>query len=297
MDSRLVKGYASGILSAVAYGTNPLFGKRLFLEGMTPGAVLFYRYFLAALLLGGYLCLTRQPLAVSRKRLPALALAGVLLFFSGLFWFMGFREMHSGIGATILFVYPALVAATMFLFYGEKCPVRTMAGGLAALGGVALLCLGGEGQVTLRGVSLVLLSALSYALYMVELKVSRRLQGLAAGPLTFHAMVFSLPLFFLSMLLAKEGLQGIPSGNAWGNLLGLALLPSFLSYTLLAVSIALVGPTKTAILGALEPLTAVVLGILAFQEPVTWQGALGFLVVIGAMLCVIHQGKGDSSPS
>ncbi len=296
MDSRLVKGYLSGILSAVAYGTNPLFGKRLFQEGMTPAAVLFYRYLLAALILGGYLCLTRQSLAFSRKKLPALTLAGVLLFFSGLFWFMGFREMHSGIGATILFVYPALVAVTMFLFFGERCSGRTMAGCLVALGGVALLCLGGEGQVTLRGVILVLLSALSYALYMVELKVSRALQGLAAGPLTFHAMALSLPLFFLSMVLTPEGIQGIPSASAWGDLLGLALLPSFLSYTLLAVSIALVGPTKTAILGALEPLTAVILGILVFREPVTWQGVLGFLVVMGAMLCVIHQDKGESSP-
>ncbi len=296
MDPRLIKGYVCGILSAVTYGTIPLFGKRLYQEGMSPSSVLFYRYLQAALLLLIYLGVTRKSLSVSREKLPALGLAAILLFFSGLFWFMGFRVMHSGIGATILFVYPAIVAVIMFLFFGEKGSLRTILGCGVALAGVALLCLGGEGQVTVQGVVLVLLSSLSYALYMVEVKVCRALQELDAGVITFYAMFLSVPLFFLAMIFSQEGIQGIPSASAWGNLMGLAILPSLLSYTLLAVSIQLVGATKTAILGALEPLTAVILGILVFHEPVTWQGVLGFLVVVAAMFCVIRQDYTGKSP-
>lgn len=50
----------------------------------------------------------------------------------------------------------------------------------------------------------------------------------------------------------------------------IALLPTMVSYFTTALAIQLVGPTPVAILGALEPLTAVVIGVLVFHESLTW---------------------------
>ena len=55
----------------------------------------------------------------------------------------------------------------------------------------------------------------------------------------------------------------------------------------MAVAIPRIGATRTAILGALEPVTAVTIGILVFHEPMTARLALGIAMVIGSVLAVV----------
>ena len=45
------KGFFCGAMAAVAYGMNPLFSLPLYDEGLSPAAVLFYRYTLAVVLI------------------------------------------------------------------------------------------------------------------------------------------------------------------------------------------------------------------------------------------------------
>ena len=55
----------------------------------------------------------------------------------------------------------------------------------------------------------------------------------------------------------------------------------------MTVSIRLIGATRTAILGALEPVTAVFFGILLFGEQLTLRLVLGILVILAAVTVVI----------
>ncbi len=285
--NQTMKGYICGLAAAVTYGMNPLFGLHLYREGMTPGSVLFYRFFFASILLGGWMLIRKKSFRLPKECFKTIPLAGFLLAATCLLWFMSFRIMDSGIAATILFLYPVMVAAMMTLFFHEKL-TRAAAGGiLLALGGVAVLCQPGAGNVSLQGIIYILLSALTYALYMIAVRESS-LKQLPAETLTFYAMVISVPLFLIPVRFGLD-LQWIPSLPALGNLLGLAFFPALLSFLLMAIAIQKIGATKTAILGALEPLSAACIGVLVFDEKCSWNLPAGLILIILAVSAVIRR--------
>ena len=280
------KGSVFGILAAATYGMNPLFGLPLYWRGLSTGSVLFYRFSFALILLGLLMVIRRHPFKMERKQLPPMICGGILLALSCLFLFLSFCHIDSGIAATILFVYPVMVCVIMFLFFHVRQNPATLLGMGAAIGGIALLSLGrGVENFNFIGLVFVLLSALTYAVYMVMVKVSS-LKNLKAETLTFYAMLFGLPVFLLS-LRGGSDLQKLPDLFSWGCGLGLALFPSLCSFLFMAVAIKCIGPTKTAILGALEPVTALLIGRVVFGETLSWQQIVAVFVILGSVTVVV----------
>mgnify|MGYP002465103643 FL=1 len=78
---------------------------------------------------------------------------------------------------------------------------------------------------------------------------------------------------------------------SWVNLLGIAILPTAVSFLCTTSAIQLIGPTPTAILGALEPLTAVVIGVTMFGEVLTPRIALGIILILLAVSIVVAGGN------
>ena len=295
MNSKRAIGIICATLGAIAFGMNPYFGIPLYAEGMEPLSVLFYRFALGSVLMGCLLKVRGESLRLERRYLPLVALVGLLLACTCFLWFMSFRIMDSGIGATLIFIYPIMVALMMWGLYGERPTGRTIAGIVTALGGVALTCWpSGSAKICAEGLIYLTLAAVIYAIYFIIVRKSV-LRELSAGKLTFYAMVFTLPVF-LVVLRGGYDLQMLPSLRAAGNAVGLAIFPSLLSFLLTTMAIRRIGPTQTSILGALEPLTAVVLGIGCFGEQLSLHSAAGILVVLTAVtLVVCADGKKKSA--
>ena len=108
--STKLKGTIYGIIAAVSYGTNPLGALLLYQEGINAHSVLFYRFSLAVVLLALLMLVQKKSFAVNRKELAVLASLGVLFAVSSLTFFTSFHHMDAGISATMLFVYPVMVA-------------------------------------------------------------------------------------------------------------------------------------------------------------------------------------------
>ena len=70
------------------------------------------------------------------------------------------------------------------------------------------------------------------------------------------------------------------------------MFPTIISLETINVSIKLAGPTTTAILGALEPLTAIFFGVLLFNEQLTFRITAGvILVLFGVFMIVLRKDK------
>ena len=286
MIPRRAAGVILGILAAITYGMNPFFGIPLYQEGMTPLSVLFYRFFFATVLMGGVLLLRQESFRLPFWYLPHTIGAGILLGLTCLFWFLTFRIMDSGIAATILFVYPVMVALIMFFFYRERLKLSTFWGIVMAVAGVVILCQPGSGsKVNTEGLIYILLSALTYAIYIVAVKQSR-LRELAPGTLTFYALLFSIVVFLVPLRFGAD-LQMLSSWKMVLNAAGLALFPSLCAFLFTALAIHRIGPTQTSIMGALEPVTAVTIGVFFFHENMTWKLLLGIIIILGAVTLVI----------
>ena len=281
-----LKGNLCGILAAVTYGMNPLFALPLYQRGLSTASVLFYRFFLTILLLGAFLLFRKQSFRLRRGEILPMATGGVLLALSCLFLFLSFHRIDAGIAATILFVYPVMVCGIMYLVFHVKQSLPTLIGMALAVIGIGLLSLGNAGgKFSVSGLVFSRLSALTYAIYMVLLKESV-LKNLSAAVLTFYALCFGFPVFFLLLRFGLD-LQLLPDLFSVGCALGLALCPSLLSFLLMAVAIRCIGPTKTAILGALEPVTALFFGILVFGETLSIRQGVGILVILGSVMLVV----------
>ena len=300
-------GYLYAALAAASYGTNPIFAKPLYADGMNPDSVLLFRYVFGFLLLALMMCYNgwrrgdiRGAFRVSRHTLPQLVLMGILMALSSLTLFVSYNYMPVGIASTLLFIYPILVAVIMTLCFHERMSWLVVVCLLLATTGIALLCKSDEPTAAVEAVSeasivspfmvgllLVMLSSLSYAIYLVGLNKTR-LRTVASMPVTLYVIFFGMFLFVGRLLISSP--FTIPEHPLmWLNLVALGLLPTVVSLIFTAKAIQNIGSTQTALFGALEPVTAVVLGILLLGETISLREFIGMVLILGAVTMVVRR--------
>ena len=348
------KGFFFGILAAVSYGVNPLGAKYLYEEGFNVESVLFYRYGLAALIIGVIMVgkiitgrkvastlrqaqctassATGTPSAtepqssvtepveatgyesfkVSRGELSTLIALGLLFVVSSLTLYCSFLYMDSGVACSLLFVYPVMTAVLMAMLYGEKITKTTAAAIALSLVGVLLLYKGdGETVLSTVGVLLVMVSALSYALYIIVAnRASAPESGLEAShnrfskylphratihrldmsamKLSFYVLIVcAVSMVLFSLTSPERHLMPLATGRESGYSLMLAIVPTVFSLVSMGIAVRIIGSTPTAIMGALEPLTAVVIGLTVFHEALTVNLVAGILLILTAVITII----------
>lgn len=282
------KGYILGTIAAATYGMNPLFALPLYEAGMNPDSVLFFRYLFSLPILAIMLKARGRSFKLNRNEIIPLMVAGLLISLSSLTLFMSYKHMDAGIASTILFVYPVLVALIMVFFFKERLTLQTIICMLVASAGIALLCKGGDGiTLSTKGIILVMASALLYAIYIVGINKSS-LKNIATSKLTFYVLAFGLILFFVRVDFGQS-LQFTDKWYLWGNLIALALFPTVISFLCTTMAVQYIGSTQTAILGALEPVTALFFGITIFGETLTNRGILGIVMIIIAVSFIVSE--------
>jgi drug/metabolite transporter (DMT)-like permease len=281
------KGIICGILAAVCYGTNPFGALPLYEEGVNTASVLFYRFFMAVLMLAIMLIVQRKSFSVTKGELKVLGSLGMLFAASSITYYQSFHFMDAGIASTILFVYPVMVAVIMATFFREKVTASTITSIILALIGIGLLYKGDAGvALSTMGVLLVMVSSLTYAIYIVIVNQSSiRMSSLK---LTFHVLLICMTCLLAYSFTSPElHLMLPPSPRAWFFACWLGLVPTVLSLVFMTIAVHEVGATPTAIMGALEPLTAVAIGVMVFNELLTFRLAIGIVLILSAVLLIV----------
>lgn len=276
------KGFLYGIMASSTFGLLPLFTLPVMGEGLTTFSILSYRMLFASILVAVLMLIGRVSFATNLKELRWFAVLGFLYYGSAALLFQAYGGMASGLATTLHFMYPVSVTVIMALVYKQRPSLVTICAIILSLVGVALLCLreSSTGVSSLLSVFLVLLSGVCYAVYLVLVSTVKRINQQNSQKLTFYILMFSGAFFMLSTL-QGGGLQIIPSASAGINLLLMATLPTLLSNLALVRSVKNIGSTLTSVLGAMEPLTAIIVGILVFDE------SLRGLMVVGIILILV----------
>lgn len=276
------KGFLYGIVASSTFGLLPLFTLPVMGEGLTTFSILSYRMLFASILVAVLMLIGRVSFATNLKELRWFAVLGFLYYGSAALLFQAYGGMASGLATTLHFMYPVSVTIIMALVYKQRPSLVTICAIILSLIGVALLCLreSSTGVSSLLSVFLVLLSGVCYAVYLVLVSTVKRINQQNSQKLTFYVLMFSGAFFMLSAL-QGGGLQIIPSASAGINLLLMATLPTLLSNLALVRSVKNIGSTLTSVLGAMEPLTAIIVGILVFDE------SLRGLMVVGIILILV----------
>ena len=278
----IVKGYLCAFISAFTYGLIPLFMIPIKKEeSFSVDATLFYRFLIASGAIVFFLFYQKERLRISFREMLIMSLLGLLYALSAEFLFLAYDYLSPGIASTIFFSYPIIVALVLILFYKEKLTLPTLLSLLLVVAGVGGLSIKKGEALNYIGLGISLLGALVYALYILIVnKVRIESSGVK---ISFYSMLFSSLYFLVKSLLLRESIT-ISSWALAGDLILFAIITTSLSLVTLVYAVRYIGSTPTAIMGAFEPIVAVLISVGLFGEQLTPSLVIGGMVIITGVL-------------
>jgi len=278
----LLGGVAAAV-SATLFGAIIIWGRHVLERGLPVETMLSIRFAIGALVLFGASLLLRRPVVAEpgeRVRLLFLALFGYAIEASLFFT----ATQHGTVAAVTLlfFIYPVFVTVWAWALGGHLPARLTLAALLCAVVGAAIVVGAGTGlAIDGVGVVLALTTAVSYSAYLTGVDRLITRTGTLTGAMWVSAGA-SVGLFVYANVV---GHWQLPSGAAeWAPLLGMGL-SSAGAFFFLMEALSRIGAVRTAIVSAMEPLAAAILGFVFLDEIVTLGVAVGgVLILVGAVL-------------
>jgi drug/metabolite transporter (DMT)-like permease len=278
------------IFSMAVFGTLGLFVRSIPL----PSAELaLWRAVLAALLIGLYLLLTRQPLPLRSlgRDLPLLLLSGVAMGFNWILLFEAYRYTTVSVATLSYYFAPVLVTLACPLLFRERITARGWVCFAASSLGLVLVTGIGDtscGTSHLTGILFGLGAATLYATVILLNKFIRRVGGIQRTFLQFLAAI----LVLLPYVLLQGDLQvGALNTTGWILLAVVGLFHTGVTYCLYFSSLRELPGQKAAILSYIDPLLAVLLSVLVLHEPMSLPQIAGGILILGFTLLNELPGK------
>ena len=289
-----ISGVFYAVVSSASFGLIPLFSISLMDTGIAMPSILFYRFAVAAAIMAIVVLLTGRNFRIERRYMPSVVWLSLLYAITAILLLASYRDIPSGVATTIHFLYPLAVTLIMSMFFKERATITTLIAVGVSLAGVALLTWGNHSVGDYKhGVLLVLVTVATYAIYIVGVMKSRA-SRVDSVVLTFYVLMLGALIFFLYAL-ATSGVDSIHRWSNWRDIVMLALLCTVLSDLTLILAIKRIGSTMTSILGSMEPMTAVIVGVLYFDERFDTTSVIGLLLIVVAVVLVIVQSRDVNS--
>ncbi len=281
------------ILAGVFWGSMGIFVRALGKYGFSPVQIVCIRVTLAALLFCAILPAGRSGARPALRDLPLFLGLGLgsILFFT-VCYFYSISVMSLSAAAILLYTSPVWIMLMSVAFFREKITAVKLISLALAFGGCALVSgFSGKG-LTAAGILAGLGSGIGYGLYSILGTVALR----RFSPYAVTAGAF-LTAAAGSWVICRPGemLSKFAAAPSLPQLFGLCVLTAivtavipFLSYTL---GLRNLEASRAGILATVEPMTAAVVGILVFSEPVTALSALGIALILSAVV-LLNMKKG-----
>lgn len=289
-----LNGIFYAIISSASFGFSPLFSIGLLAAGLSNYDVLSYRWGIAGIVLMIYAFAKKKTLRInSFDEGWKIFLLSALRAITSVTLLIGYANISSGIASTINFMYPVIVALCMMFVFGEHKSWVDMLAIAAAIFGVYLLASGDslivENGNTKLGLTCSIISAFSFAAYYILMK-RLKADKIEVVKFTTWIMMLSAVYFIICAFVLEGKLTMVTGFKNWMYILGLGLWSTMISNFTGVKAVRRIGPTLTSILGALQPVTAVVLGILFLHEHLYTRSLIGIiLILIAVTIVVMHQ--------
>ena len=285
-----IKGILYAAVSSSTFGLAPFFSLTLLLAGFSAFEVLSYRWGVATIALTLFGWCSGCSFRLEKKDFLVVLLLSLLRAVTSFSLLIAYQNIATGVASTIHFMYPLAVSLVMMYFFQEKKSLWVMFAVFMSLLGAALLSSGeleAKNGDTIVGLVAACVSVFSYAGYIVGVRMTRAVR-INSTVLTCYVMGLGTVLYFIGAL-TTSGLRLVADGYTWLMILGLAIPATAISNITLVRAIKYAGPTLTSILGAMEPLTAVVIGVFVFKELFTLNSAIGIILILLAVSVVIFR--------
>lgn len=288
--SNHLKGFIYLMLSAVFFGTMPLWTKTACAGGTDTGSVLFFRFFLPIVPLFIYLKAKKITMKITTKEGCQIILLAVCGYgITAMLLFLSYNYIPSGMATVIHFCYPVFVLLGSVVFLKKKVSALKAVCVLLCVGGILLSFDGAGGANGAAGFVLAFLSGITYAFYILYLD-SSDLKHMPTLKLIFYMNIVASVLNLVRTSVSG-GLDISMTGTAWAAMLILALGTTFIGVAFFQKGTYLVGAQNAAILSTFEPVTSIIVGILVLQEKCTVGSVAGCLLILMSVVIIAVQGE------
>ena len=267
-------------LGAIGFGLMPLFARTAYADGLPPLSLLSWRFAIAFLCLLPFL---PRMLAAKRDMLVAV-IAGAGYMGTMFFYFLALQHLTVAFTVLILFTYPLFTILLGWLVFRARLTWQNAVAALLVLV-AALLILspaGIDGHANPLAVGMAFIPPLAYAAFMHL--AARRLSDIAI-PVRLGGVFLGGLLAMLALGLLMDGGVATPaSATGWGATLALAVISTVGALGLLLYGAPAAGAERTAVAGASELVTALIVGALAYGEQLDAITMVGAVLIVGAIL-------------
>ena len=207
------------------------------------------------------------PTGIWWMRLAVLGFLNIGFFFYCLFFAATY--LPGGMAALVMSSQPILVMLLSYFFLNNTLSIKQVFASLLAIMSIALLVLNNKAALSLEGILIGLLGAVSMALGVVMTKYWGRPDGMTLLNFTGWQLLFG----GLALLPAALWFEGMPSDLTFNNILGysyLSLLGSIIGYSLWFYGIDKLPTITVSFLGFITSISAVFFGYYFLEQSLAW---------------------------
>jgi drug/metabolite transporter (DMT)-like permease len=271
-------GVALVLVSATAFGTNAIFAKLAYREGLATSQLLAFRFVLAAIGMWGLALVLRQnPLRFQRRSLLALFGLGAIVYTSqSLTYFTALQTLPASLCVLIVYIYPSLVVIAGWLLLRRSVSRLHTFALVGSFAGLVLLVGGAELRVA-WGLVFAIAAPVVYTGYiLLSEAVMGRVQAIGAS-----AVIMSGAGLAFSVIAKFQGQLSLPrSANAWIVVFALALIPTMIAISTFLAGLPRVGAARASLLSTWEPVVTVILAVILFGDSFSAVQAMGGLLIL-----------------
>jgi drug/metabolite transporter (DMT)-like permease len=273
----------AGVLGALVIAFSAILVK---LAEVSPATSAFFRCAYAVPVLGLLAWIERRRYGPRPLSERALTLGTGVLFAADLiFWHYSIKAVGAGLATVLGNIQVVLVAVLAWAFLSERPTNRTLASIPIVFAGVVLISgvigAGAYGEDPTLGVIYGVLTAISYALFILVLRHANADLRRPAGPLFDATLVAAVCCGLAGAAIGD--IDWVPDLEAQGWLALLALSSQVLGWMLISVSLPRLPAALGSILLTLQPVCTVILGVILLSEEPSAVQLSGVAIVLAGV--------------
>lgn len=270
------------IASMAIFGTLGPFVRNI---AVSSGELALYRAILAALLITGFLLLTKQKILFRsiKKEIPLLLASGMAMGINWILLFQAYKYTTVSLATLSYYFAPVIVTLVCPILFRERLTMKQIICFIMSTLGLILIISIGDmgGGNNLLGIMFGLGAAVFYATVILLNKFIKNVEGIPRTFLQFIAAIIILMPYVLSTSgITLSSLDTI----GWINLLIVGLFHTGITYCMYFSSLKELPGQKAAILSYIDPLVAVLISVAVLGEAMTLWQVIGGILILGFTL-------------
>ncbi len=267
------------IVSMIIFGTLGIFVRNI---PVSSGELALYRAILAALLIAGYLVVTKQhiPFAKIKKEIPLLLLSGIAMGINWILLFESYKYTTVSLATLSYYFAPVIVTIVCPVLFHEKLTGKQIL--CFIMSTIGLVMITGIGDIgsgsDFVGILFGLGAAVFYATVILLNKFIKNVEGI---PRTFLQFLSAIVILIPYVMLSGGVTLGRMNASGWINLLIVGLVHTGVTYCMYFSSLKELPGQKAAILSYIDPLVAVLISVTILGEKMTFWQIVGGLLILG----------------